>query len=42
MSNFHPLDVVDRGSEKQHEVSEHLSYVIECFKGYNTTALSNN
>ena len=33
MSNFHPLEVVDRGSETQLQVGENLSYLIQRFKG---------
>ena len=32
MSNFHPLEVVGRGSEPQLQVGENLSYLIQRFK----------
>ena len=32
MSNFHPLEVVDRGSETQLQVGEKLNYLIQRFK----------
>ena len=34
MSNFHPLEVVGRGSEKQPQVGEKLNYLLYRFKGY--------
>ena len=33
MSNFHPLEVVDRGSETQLQVGENSNYLIRRFKG---------
>ena len=33
MSNFHPLEVVDRGSETQFQVGENLNYIIQHVKG---------
>ena len=39
MSNFHPLEVVGRGSETQLQVSENLNCIylfIQRFKGYYT------
>ena len=33
MSNFHPLEVVDRGSETQLQVGENLNYLILRIKG---------
>ena len=32
MSNFHPLEVVGRGSETQLQVAENLNYLIEHLK----------
>ena len=32
-SNFHPLEVVGRGSETQLQVGENLNYLTELFKG---------
>ena len=34
MSNFHPLEVVGRGSETQLQVGENLNSIIQRFKGY--------
>ena len=34
MSNFHPLEVVDRGSETQIPVGENLNKVTSQDKGY--------
>ena len=33
MSNFHPVEAVDRGSETQLQVGENLNYLILRFKG---------
>ena len=33
MSNFHPLEVVGRGSETQLQVGKNLNYLIQSFKG---------
>ena len=33
LSNFHPLDVVGRGSETQLQVDENLNYLIQRSKG---------
>ena len=33
MSYFHPLEVVDRGSETQLQVGENLNYSIKRIKG---------
>ena len=35
MSNFHPLAVVDRGSETQLQVGENLNYLIWRLKDFN-------
>ena len=35
MGNFHPLEVVGRGSETQLLVGENLNYLIQRFKVYN-------
>ena len=32
MSNFHPLEVVGRGSETQLQVGENLNYLIDHFR----------
>ena len=34
MSNFHPLEVVCRGSETQLQVGENLNYLIQRFNPY--------
>ena len=34
MSNFHPLEVVGRGSETQLQVGDNLNSLIQRFKGY--------
>ena len=34
MSNFHPLEVVGRGSETQLQVGENLNDLMQRFKGY--------
>ena len=31
MSNFHPLEIVDRGSETQVQKGENLNYLISVF-----------
>ena len=35
LSNFHPLEVVGRGSETKHQVLvvDNFNYLIGCFKG---------
>ena len=34
MSNFHPLEVVGRGSETQLQVDENLNFMMQRFKGW--------
>ena len=38
MSDFHPLEVVGRGSDTQLQVRENLNYLIYPFKGYYSVA----
>ena len=40
MSNFHPLEVVDRGSETQLQVSENLKYLILALQGLTNSVFS--
>ena len=39
MSNFHPLEVVGRGSETQLQVGENLNYLIQLFNHVNGLTL---
>ena len=39
MSNFHPLEVMVRGSETQLKVGENLYFIIQRFKGEHSDSL---
>ena len=40
MSNFHPREVVDRGSDTQFHIVKKLSYLIQRFKGVNVISIN--